>query len=76
MRHLLLKATTVEQKKQSQKEDERINAQEMFSLYEEILREMIVFLPNLVVISYTSEEQFTPLSMFLTRVLSSVFYLS
>ena len=52
MRHLLLKATTVEQKKQSQKEDERINAQEMFSLYEEILREMIVFLPNLVVISY------------------------
>lgn len=52
MRHLLLKATTVEQKKQSQKEDERINVQEMFSLYEEILREMIVFLPNLVVISY------------------------
>lgn len=51
MRHLLLKATTVEQKKQSQKEDERINVQEMFSLYEEILREMIVFLPNLVVIS-------------------------
>ena len=32
MRHLLLKATTVEQKKQSQKEDERINVQEMFSL--------------------------------------------
>ena len=52
MRHLLLKATTVEQKKQSQKEDERINVQEMFPLYEEILREMIVFLPNLVVISY------------------------
>jgi len=52
MRHLLLKATTVEQKKQSQKEDERINVQEMFSLYEEILRAMIVFLPNLVVISY------------------------
>ena len=51
MRHLLLKATTVEQKKQSQKEDERINVQAMFSLYEEILREMIVFLPNLVVIS-------------------------
>ena len=49
MRHLLLKATTVEQKKQSQKENERINAQEMFSLYEEILREMIVFLPNLVI---------------------------
>ena len=40
MRHLLLKATTVEQKKQSQKEDERINVQEMFSLYEEILREI------------------------------------
>ena len=52
MRHLLLKATTVEQKKQSQKEDEQINVQEMFSLYEEIFREMIVFLPNLVVISY------------------------
>ena len=52
MRHLLLKATTVEQKKQPQKEDEQINVQEMFSLYEEILREMIVFLPNLVVISY------------------------
>ena len=51
MRHLLLKATTVEQKKQSQKEVERINVQAMFSLYEEILREMIVFLPNLVVIS-------------------------
>ena len=52
MRHLLLKATTVEQKKQSQKEDERINVQEMFSLsLEEILREIIVFLPNLVVIS-------------------------
>ena len=51
MRHLLLKATTVEQKKQSQKEDERINVQEMFSLYEEILQEMIFFLPNLVVIS-------------------------
>ena len=49
MRHLLLKATTVEQKKQSQKEDERINVQEMFSSREEILREMIVFLPNLVI---------------------------
>ena len=32
MRHLLLKATTVEQKKQSQKEDERINAHKKCSL--------------------------------------------